>query len=318
MGFGGSLKVDVGGAVNGVSDAAKSVQDTAGSAVDQAKESAGSAVDQVKSSAEDIALQAEAAVQKVSAEMQAAIDSANEKIAAAQTAAAEMKENCLAAKEKFQGSIAPTDGWKPTSSSSAQLSIGKSFSQSTGITLGNGSFKLSDALTVVFEEDPEGLDKQDDVFVLFSTDKAETYHQEKTVKDDVKKRDKKLTLLFEGLDQSLNYSLRVDSGGGVSYFFFENRPYGDWMGEDAGTTFRISFEIDPNDVSCADDTFTLQSTDGSYEQVKTVKDDLIAGNNKMDLLFDGVDSSLSYSLKIDPGSGGSPYFIFENKPYGSW
>jgi hypothetical protein len=82
--------------------------------------------------------------------------------------------------------------------------------------------------------------------------------------------------------------------------------------------FHIRLNIDPNDESSQDDTFTMFSTDAakSYNKVLTVKDDQVPGDSYTDLSFPDLDKSLSYSMKIDLGSDGNSYILFENKPYG--
>ena len=75
--------------------------------------------------------------------------------------------------------------------------------------------------------------------------------------------------------------------------------------------------IDPNDPDSQDDTYTLFSTDDAktYSKDQTVKDDQVPGDSYTDLTFTDMDTSLSYSLKIDRGKDGEAYFLFENKPF---
>lgn len=85
------------------------------------------------------------------------------------------------------------------------------------------------SLTVIFDINPYDIDKNDSCFTLFSTDAAQSYIQKKTVKDDLKTEDQKLSLLFDGLDRTLNYTLKVEDGqGSKPYFIFTNQPYGNW------------------------------------------------------------------------------------------
>lgn len=85
------------------------------------------------------------------------------------------------------------------------------------------------SLTVIFDINPDEVDKKDSCFILFSTDTAQSYIQKKTVKDDLKTDDQKLSLLFDGLDRTLNYTLKVEDGQGTKpYFIFTNQPYGNW------------------------------------------------------------------------------------------
>jgi hypothetical protein len=83
-------------------------------------------------------------------------------------------------------------------------------------------------------------------------------------------------------------------------------------------SFHIRLNIDPNDKDSQDDAFTLFSTDNakSYNKVLTVKDDQVPGDSCTDLTFTNLDTSLSYSLKIDLGNGGKSSLFFENTPFG--
>ncbi len=87
-----------------------------------------------------------------------------------------------------------------------------------------------------------------------------------------------------------------------------------------GGVFKVRLQIDPNSEESKDDKFTLYSTDSNktYQQVKTVKDDKVTGDNFVDLIFTGLDESLSYTLEIDTDAEGKPYYIFENRPFGKW
>lgn len=78
---------------------------------------------------------------------------------------------------------------------------------------------------------------------------------------------------------------------------------------------RVRLAIDPGDARSRDDRFTLRgfAADGSgrYEQIRTVRDDLVPGDASVDLVFDGLLPGLSYSLEVDPGADGDPYRVFE-------
>lgn len=84
-----------------------------------------------------------------------------------------------------------------------------------------------------------------------------------------------------------------------------------------GGKLRISLHIDPEDETAQNDKFTLRSTDEArtYEQTLTVKDDCDSSNDTLDLIFEGVDSSLSYTLEADHGEGAEPELLFENVSY---
>jgi hypothetical protein len=80
-------------------------------------------------------------------------------------------------------------------------------------------------------------------------------------------------------------------------------------------SFYVRLPIDPADAASIDDKFELTSSDGSYRQVKTIRDDLIAGDRYVDLLFTKMRPDAKYSLQIDPGKEGDPYFLFKDIAY---
>jgi hypothetical protein len=82
--------------------------------------------------------------------------------------------------------------------------------------------------------------------------------------------------------------------------------------------YHIRLNVDPEDKDSQEDTFTLFSTDTakSYSKTLTVKDNQVPGDSYTDLSFPDVDTSLSYTLKIDLGNDGHSYNLFENTPYG--
>lgn len=83
---------------------------------------------------------------------------------------------------------------------------------------------------------------------------------------------------------------------------------------------KVSLEINPKAKSAQDDVYTLFSTDDAktYVQSKTVKDDADKRNNTLDLVFTDLDTSLAYTLEVDPGAQGKTYVIFKNRPFGEW
>src|SRR5205823_14408145 len=70
---------------------------------------------------------------------------------------------------------------------------------------------------------------------------------------------------------------------------------------------RIRLEIDP--AESPDEVFVLKG-DGGYEQKKTVKDDQVAGDKFVDLLFTDLPRDQSFTLR----AGGTP--LFDDVPYG--
>jgi len=84
--------------------------------------------------------------------------------------------------------------------------------------------------------------------------------------------------------------------------------------------FTVHLDRTPRDADIEDDTFILYSTDRaqSYKQVKTVKDDTREGNDTLDFVFTGLDTSLRYTLEIDRGASGNTEYVFRNRAYGEW
>ncbi len=105
-----------------------------------------------------------------------------------------------------------------------------------------------------------------------------------------------LKLAFEACARS-KYSERVDIGFGESVLFH--------------------LKIDPNEAETKDDKFTLFSTDDgkTYEQIKTIKDDKIVGDDCIDLKYTGLKRGINYSLEVDPGAQGKPYLLLEDKEF---
>jgi hypothetical protein len=77
----------------------------------------------------------------------------------------------------------------------------------------------------------------------------------------------------------------------------------------------VRMMIDPAEASSFDDTFTLKSSDGSYEKQLTVADDIVPGDAFVDLIFDNLKSNLNYTLEVNPGAEGDAYKVFEDVPF---
>ncbi|KMQ49648.1 hypothetical protein CHISP_3432 [Chitinispirillum alkaliphilum] len=79
----------------------------------------------------------------------------------------------------------------------------------------------------------------------------------------------------------------------------------------------IRLPINPDDEKHQNDKYRLFSTDESrtYDRILTVKDDKIPCNDYLDLKYDELDPSLSYTLEIDHGEGGRKYYGFEKIRY---
>ena len=79
--------------------------------------------------------------------------------------------------------------------------------------------------------------------------------------------------------------------------------------------FEIVLDVDPREKKSLDDRFTLSSTDGSFSRTLTVADDASPDNEQVELRFGGLDMQLRYTLEVDPGKEGSPYKVFEDRPF---
>jgi hypothetical protein len=77
----------------------------------------------------------------------------------------------------------------------------------------------------------------------------------------------------------------------------------------------LVLDIDPREKKSLDDRFTLSSTDGSFSRTLTVADDASPDNEQVELKFEGLDMQLRYTLEVDPGKEGSPYKVFEDRPF---
>jgi hypothetical protein len=74
----------------------------------------------------------------------------------------------------------------------------------------------------------------------------------------------------------------------------------------------VRFDIDPHKDSSRDDKFILSSTDGSINIVKTIVNDTVPDDNYTDILYEDLDESKNYTLKVDTGE--DSYLVFENVP----
>lgn len=79
----------------------------------------------------------------------------------------------------------------------------------------------------------------------------------------------------------------------------------------------IRLAINPANNLFGSDKFILSSTDGSISITKTVADDLIPGDDYLDLLFENLDTSLNYKLEQIDGSSGDSYTYFKSFSYGA-
>lgn len=77
----------------------------------------------------------------------------------------------------------------------------------------------------------------------------------------------------------------------------------------------IRLDLDPNDQAHENDQFILKSTDGSYSATKSIDDDMVPGDQFIDLHYSGLKRSKRYTLEIVPRSGDPSYTVFENVFY---
>jgi hypothetical protein len=79
--------------------------------------------------------------------------------------------------------------------------------------------------------------------------------------------------------------------------------------------FRLA--IDPEAEESRNDAFRLFSTDDArtYDKTLTVDDDKKQGDNYLDLEFEEIDETLSYTLEVDPGTESEKYCVIENTPF---
>ena len=91
---------------------------------------------------------------------------------------------------------------------------------------------------------------------------------------------------------------------------------GDPIHENLGqATIHIEIESGADDLDHLAEKYRLYSTDMSYDETLSSKDDSVVGNNTVDLTFYNMNPALNYSLEVDPGGGDEKYLVFENVPF---
>ncbi|NLD92265.1 MAG: hypothetical protein GX639_06300 [Fibrobacter sp.] len=83
---------------------------------------------------------------------------------------------------------------------------------------------------------------------------------------------------------------------------------------------KIKLNINPNAPEARNDLYTLYSTDTlhSYKKTLSVKNDADKGNSTLELLYEGLDTSLKYTFEVDQGGSGEKKTLFKNRPFGEW
>ncbi len=109
-----------------------------------------------------------------------------------------------------------------------------------------------------------------------------------------------------GMDMDAGYSVSLQKGDRLHLNVTKAPP----------ETIRLRLAADENNPASVDDKFRLFSADRtSYDKTLSVKDDMVPNNGYLDLLYEGVNSSLYYSMEVIPGGSGQKYFIFENRKF---
>jgi hypothetical protein len=82
--------------------------------------------------------------------------------------------------------------------------------------------------------------------------------------------------------------------------------------KDEKLTVIISLPVDQDDAEFHRDLFVLESTDNSYRQSRSVKENATEGNDTLDLEYTGVKPDLTYNLSVNHGDHGGKQVYFEN------
>ena len=104
------------------------------------------------------------------------------------------------------------------------------------------------------------------------------------------------TISFPGLEMLAGAATHVAAGAGGK------------------SSFYLRIQMDPEEAKKLGEKFILTSEDGSFTQTRTADDDLILGDNFIDLRFTGLPIDLAYTLKIE-ANGKPPYFVFRSVPF---
>lgn len=78
--------------------------------------------------------------------------------------------------------------------------------------------------------------------------------------------------------------------------------------------YYLRIHMNPEEAKKLEEKFILTSVDGSYTQTRTAEDDLILGDDFIDLRFTEVPTALIYSLRIEAGKSRT-YHVFQNVPF---
>lgn len=78
--------------------------------------------------------------------------------------------------------------------------------------------------------------------------------------------------------------------------------------------YYLRIHMNPQEAKKLEEKFILTSVDGTYTQTRTADDDLILGDDFIDLRFTEVPTALIYSLRIEAGKSRT-YHVFQNVPF---
>ena len=82
-------------------------------------------------------------------------------------------------------------------------------------------------------------------------------------------------------------------------------------------TLQIRIPVTEKKANLWDDRYILveERSEGKFQQVRSMKDDLIPGDQYVDLIYFDLKPNCVYSLIIDPGDD-DPYYFFKDMQYG--
>lgn len=78
--------------------------------------------------------------------------------------------------------------------------------------------------------------------------------------------------------------------------------------------FYLRIRMKPEEAGKMEEKFILSSTDGSFSQTRTADDDLILGDDFIDLRFPDLPTGLDYSLRVE-SKDAAPYHVFKDVPF---
>lgn len=80
------------------------------------------------------------------------------------------------------------------------------------------------------------------------------------------------------------------------------------------SSYYLRIHMNPELAEKLEEKFILTGSDGAFAQTKTAKDDLILGDDFIDLRFTEIPIDLAYSLRIETNNA-QPYHVFRDVPF---